>query len=56
MREQPLLVVWEVLGHLDLMLMAGITAERVEEDGRWRYSLARTASNDHGAHRLVHAS
>jgi glyoxylase-like metal-dependent hydrolase (beta-lactamase superfamily II) len=55
-REQPLLVVWEVLGHLDLMLMAGITDERVDEDGRWRYSLARTASHDHGAHRLVHTS
>ena len=28
-REQPLLVVWEVLGHLDLMLAAGIADERV---------------------------
>ncbi len=41
MREQPLLVVWEVLGHLDLMLAAGIADERVGEDGRWRYSLTR---------------
>jgi hypothetical protein len=55
-RAQPLLVVWEVLGHLDLLLMAGVTAEGVDEDGRWRHSLARTASGDYGAHRLVHAS
>jgi glyoxylase-like metal-dependent hydrolase (beta-lactamase superfamily II) len=54
-REQPLLVVWEVLGHLDLLLMAGVTAEGIGEDGRWRHSLARTASDDHGAHRLVQA-
>jgi glyoxylase-like metal-dependent hydrolase (beta-lactamase superfamily II) len=54
-REQPLLVTWEVLGHLDLMLIAGIAAERVGEDGRWRYSLARRAGNDHGPRRLVHA-
>ena len=26
--EQPLLVVWEVLGHLDLLLAAGTVTER----------------------------
>lgn len=40
-RQQPLLVVWEVLGHLDLMLMAGVATEGVDDDGRWLYSLAR---------------
>ena len=40
-REQPLLVVWEVLGHLDLMLAMGIARERPDADGHWRYSLAR---------------
>src|SRR4051812_20841031 len=32
-REQPLFVVWEVLGHLDLLLDAGRVSERVAEDG-----------------------
>jgi glyoxylase-like metal-dependent hydrolase (beta-lactamase superfamily II) len=41
-REQPLLVVWEVLGHLDLMLAIGIAQERADADGQWRYSLARS--------------
>jgi hypothetical protein len=54
-RQQPLLVVWEVLGHMDLMLAAGIAAEQLDEDGRWRYSLARKATNDRGALRLVRA-
>jgi glyoxylase-like metal-dependent hydrolase (beta-lactamase superfamily II) len=31
--EQPLLVVWEVLGHLDLLLDAGRIHERVVDDG-----------------------
>lgn len=31
--EQPLLVVWEVLGHLDLLLDAGRVHEHVTEDG-----------------------
>ena len=31
--EQPLLVVWEVLGHLDLLLDAGRVEERVTDDG-----------------------
>jgi glyoxylase-like metal-dependent hydrolase (beta-lactamase superfamily II) len=31
--EQPLLVVWEVLGHLDLMLDAGRVEEQVTDDG-----------------------
>src|SRR3954471_11213230 len=32
-REQPLLVVWEVLGHLDLLLDARRVHEQVTEDG-----------------------
>jgi glyoxylase-like metal-dependent hydrolase (beta-lactamase superfamily II) len=31
--EQPLLVLWEVLGHLDLLLDAGRVEEQVTEDG-----------------------
>jgi glyoxylase-like metal-dependent hydrolase (beta-lactamase superfamily II) len=31
--EQPLLVVWEVLGHLDLLLDAGVVRERITDDG-----------------------
>ena len=31
--EQPLLVVWEVLGHLDLLLDAGRVDEHVTQDG-----------------------
>jgi glyoxylase-like metal-dependent hydrolase (beta-lactamase superfamily II) len=31
--EQPLLVVWEVLGHLDLLLDAGRVKERITDDG-----------------------
>ena len=31
--EQPLLVVWEVLGHLDLLLDDGTVSERVFDDG-----------------------
>lgn len=31
--EQPLLVVWEVLGHLDLLLAAGTVTEEVADDG-----------------------
>jgi hypothetical protein len=31
--EQPLLVVWEVLGHLDLLLDAGAVTEDVADDG-----------------------
>jgi glyoxylase-like metal-dependent hydrolase (beta-lactamase superfamily II) len=33
-REQPLLVLWEVLGHVDLMLCAGVLEERRTDDGR----------------------
>jgi glyoxylase-like metal-dependent hydrolase (beta-lactamase superfamily II) len=38
-REQPLLVLWEVLGHLDLMLAAGIATEQHDEDGHVRFAL-----------------
>jgi hypothetical protein len=31
-REQPLLVAWEVLGHLDLLLDAGAVREAVTDD------------------------
>ena len=39
-REQPLLVVWEVLGHLDLLLDEGAVSEEVLDDGS-RYGKAR---------------
>lgn len=54
--EQPLLVISEVLGHLDLMLAAGIVEEGVDDDGRWSYSLARSEGCDRGAQHLVHSS
>jgi len=38
--EQPLLVVWEVLGHLDLLLDRGAVSEEVLDDGS-RYGKAR---------------
>jgi glyoxylase-like metal-dependent hydrolase (beta-lactamase superfamily II) len=38
--EQPLLVVWEVLGHLELLLAAGRVAERTE-GGRSLFELTR---------------
>jgi glyoxylase-like metal-dependent hydrolase (beta-lactamase superfamily II) len=31
--EQPLLVVWEVIGHLELLLVAGAVTERVDDGG-----------------------
>ena len=37
--EQPLLVVWEVLGHLDLLLDEGAVSEQILEDGS-RYGKA----------------
>jgi glyoxylase-like metal-dependent hydrolase (beta-lactamase superfamily II) len=37
--EQPLLVVWEVLGHLDLLLDAGTVTEEIVDDGS-RYGKA----------------
>jgi glyoxylase-like metal-dependent hydrolase (beta-lactamase superfamily II) len=37
--EQPLLVVWEVLGHLDLLLDDGTVAEEIRDDGS-RYGKA----------------
>ena len=56
-REQPLLVVWEVLGHLDLLLAAGVAHEHVAPSGDSWYSLARHGrSPEHGAEQIVHAS
>ena len=47
--EQPLLVVWEVLGHLDLLLDAGSVEERVTDDGSTygvaSFALAATTTN-----------
>src|SRR4051794_9990915 len=49
--EQPLLVVWEVLGHLDLLLDAGRVREQVTEDGSTygaaSFALAGTPSDAH---------
>ena len=38
-REQPLLVVWEVLGHLELLDAAGLVREVESPDGRPRFAL-----------------
>jgi glyoxylase-like metal-dependent hydrolase (beta-lactamase superfamily II) len=49
--EQPLLVVWEVLGHLDLLLDAGRVLEQVTEDGSTygvaSFALAGTPTHAH---------
>ena len=49
--EQPLLVVWEVLGHLDLLLDAGRVREQVTEDGSTygaaSFALAGTPTHAH---------
>jgi glyoxylase-like metal-dependent hydrolase (beta-lactamase superfamily II) len=49
--EQPLLVVWEVLGHLDLLLDAGRVEERVTADGSTygaaSFALAATTTTIH---------
>jgi glyoxylase-like metal-dependent hydrolase (beta-lactamase superfamily II) len=47
-REQPLLVVWEVLGHLETLMSAQLVTERVEGDGRPRFALL----NPDGARRI----
>jgi glyoxylase-like metal-dependent hydrolase (beta-lactamase superfamily II) len=45
--EQPLLVVWEVIGHLDLLAAGGIVEERLAEDGHTRrFSLATSKGGD----------
>jgi glyoxylase-like metal-dependent hydrolase (beta-lactamase superfamily II) len=46
--EQPLLVVWEVLGHLDLLLDAGAVTERITDDGS-EYGVADFAIADEHA-------
>jgi glyoxylase-like metal-dependent hydrolase (beta-lactamase superfamily II) len=38
--EQPLFVVWEVLGHLDLLIDAGVATERIADDGQARFELS----------------
>jgi glyoxylase-like metal-dependent hydrolase (beta-lactamase superfamily II) len=48
--EQPLLVVWEVLGHLDLLLDAGTVSEEVVDDGS-RYGKACFSQREPGADR-----
>ena len=45
MSAQPLLVVWEVLGHLDLLLDASAITERVTDDGS-TYGVADSAISD----------
>lgn len=46
--EQPLLVVWEVLGHLDLLLDSGAVAEEIVDDAS-RYGKASFSLRDSGA-------
>lgn len=44
-REQPLLVLWEVLGHLDLLLEAGALAERrADDDGHSWFTFGAAAA------------
>jgi hypothetical protein len=44
-REQPLLVVWEVLGHLELLLSAGVAQEARDDGHERRFALtSRTGS------------
>jgi glyoxylase-like metal-dependent hydrolase (beta-lactamase superfamily II) len=43
-RAQALLVVWEVLGHLDLLAAAGAVREHVGEDGQARFALVQPAA------------
>ncbi|MBV9802034.1 MAG: MBL fold metallo-hydrolase [Solirubrobacterales bacterium] len=50
--EQPLLVIWEVLGHLDLLLDAGVVQECVGDDGS-RYGVASFAMRQPPANRLT---
>jgi glyoxylase-like metal-dependent hydrolase (beta-lactamase superfamily II) len=38
-REQPLLVVWEVLGHLEILIAAGLAVEEHDAHGRPRFAL-----------------
>jgi glyoxylase-like metal-dependent hydrolase (beta-lactamase superfamily II) len=38
-REQPLLVLWEVLGHLDLLLSTGLLEEQRSNDGHSQFAL-----------------
>jgi glyoxylase-like metal-dependent hydrolase (beta-lactamase superfamily II) len=45
-REQPLLVVWEVLGHLELLDAAGLVRELHCSDGRRRFRLGTTERPD----------
>jgi glyoxylase-like metal-dependent hydrolase (beta-lactamase superfamily II) len=45
-REQPLLVVWEVLGHLELLLSAGIVRE-ASEAGAPRFALTSRTGRPH---------
>jgi hypothetical protein len=47
--EQPLLVVWEVLGHLDLLLDQGAVAEQILADGS-RYGKASFWLREQAAH------
>jgi glyoxylase-like metal-dependent hydrolase (beta-lactamase superfamily II) len=49
LRQQPLLVVWEVLGHLELLIAAGLVHESHDDTGHVRFSL--TSRTDTGRSR-----
>jgi glyoxylase-like metal-dependent hydrolase (beta-lactamase superfamily II) len=53
--EQPLLVVWEVLGHLDLLLCAGTVTERVRDDGTACFALDQRRPASRGGGRPARA-
>ena len=46
-REQPLLVVWEVLGHLELLLSAGLVGECRADAGQQRFALTSRTGRPH---------
>jgi glyoxylase-like metal-dependent hydrolase (beta-lactamase superfamily II) len=55
-REQPLLVVWEVLGHLEILLAAGVASELRTDDGRRRFALADHDRRVHPAALVAHTA
>jgi glyoxylase-like metal-dependent hydrolase (beta-lactamase superfamily II) len=40
-RRQPVLIIWQVLGHLDVLAAAGVVRERTDPDGHATFALVR---------------
>ena len=49
-RNQSLLVVWEVLGHLETLMDRGVVDEDVDDDGRPRFGLHHASRSHVGVH------